>query len=338
VVVVSASDRVSALRSRLLALSYPIAAGDFVRFRSVSQDDDVSGIVRSLSAESVGGYEEFRRGLSAEGVETLRLWAMRRTLQCRRQSSLGLTHEALDGFALLPSVTDVPWDSWLKAALYVARSLGGDPEFIRQRFNEVAREDAMKRFDVALEAMNRVETLSQCHVAEVQTSYGVGFVEQQVFRGTPTLSFLGAPRQGDNQIGYQPTTNLAQLGASLADALDASGRVITGPLGQDQLPASALSLTVPGSYLTTTGCLSFIADTVEGASALTAFVAELPADTDVAELADAATKTNDQVAAFDDQRLIVLSPQPSFDENDDDIDLSGFEELARNVIKDPATR
>jgi len=339
VVVVSASERVSALRRSFLALTYPMNAGDFVRFRPTATDDGVSGIVRSLSAEGGDGYDEFRRGFDAGGVETLRLWAMRRTLYGHRQSSLGLTYEALDGYALLPAVGDVPWDSWLKAALFGARGLGGDPEFIRQRFEEVAREDAVRRFDVALDAMNRVDDLSQCHIAQVRTNYGIGFVEQQVFRGTPTISFLGAPRQGDNKVGYHPTTNLAQLGASLADAMDGSGDVSTGPLGQDQLAASALSLSVPGSYLETTGCLSFVADARSRAPSFTAFVAELPPGIDVAELAAAASTTNDQVAVFDDVRLVVLSPQPSFeDDEEDEVDLREFEDLALGAMRDPANR
>jgi hypothetical protein len=314
-------------------------AGDFVRFRNTTEDDDVSGIMRSLSAEGVGAFDEFRRGLSSDGVDTLRLWAMRRTLHAHRQSSLGLTHEALDGYALLPAVGDVPWDSWLKATLFVARGLGGDPEFIRQRFDEVAREDAARRFDVALDAMNRVDDLSQCHMAQVRTNYGVGFIEQQVFRGTPTISFLGAPRQGDNQIGFHPSTNLAQLGASLADAMDHSGQVTTGPLGQDQLIASALSLTVPGSYVETTGCLSFVVDARASAPSFTAFVAELPPESDVAELAAAASTTNDQVAVFDDVRLVVLSPQPSFEDDDvGAVDLHEYEDLALAAIRDPANR
>ena len=339
VVVVSVSDRVSLLRQRLASLSYDLIAGDFVRFRANANDDQVSGIVKSLSAEGDDGYEEFRQGLSVDGVDTLRLWAMRRTLQGHRQSSLGLTYEALDGYALLPDVGDVPWESWLKATLLEARGLGGDPDSIHQRFDVVAREDAARRFAICLEAMNRVDDLSQCHVAEVRTNYGIGFIEQQVFRGTPTISFLGAPRQGDNQIGYQPATNLAQLGASLADALDLSGHVTTGPLGQDQVAASTVLLSLSGSYLETTGCLSFGADAEDGARSFTTFVAELPPETDVAGLAAAASMTNDQVAVFNDVRLVILSPLPSFaDDDDGDVDLHEYEDLALAAVRDPTNR
>src|ERR1700722_9631363 len=110
---------------------------------------------------------------------------------------------------------------------------------------------------------------------DVTTTYGTGFVESLVFQGKPTFGLWGAPRQADNVLSFQPTTNLAQLCASLADALDSSGRVTTGPIGQDQLAATSFAQTTPGSYLDVLGCLSFVATDTAG-SALTVFVAELP--------------------------------------------------------------
>ena len=92
----------------------------------------------------------------------------------------------------------------------VARSMGGDLELIERRFNDLAG-PLVDRGQVAFEAMNRVETLAQCHLVEVTTDHGVGVVETLVFRGKPTISFLGAPRQADRQIEFEPTTNLAQL-------------------------------------------------------------------------------------------------------------------------------
>src|SRR3984957_18385064 len=156
---------------------------------------------------------------------------------------------------------------------------------------------------------------------DVTTTYGTGFVETLVFQGKPTFGLWGAPRQADNILSYQPTTNLAQLCVSLADSLDASGAVTTGPIGQDQLSATSFSQTTPGSYLPVLGCLSFVATDVAG-SALTAFVAELPSiaeddadrDThlDAADLAAAACEIDGQVAVADTLRVILLSPQPSF--------------------------
>ena len=174
----------------------------------------------------------------------------------------------------------------------------------------------------------------------------MGFLETLVFRGTPTFGLWGAPRQADNFVPFAPTTNLAQLCASLADALDASGAVVTGPIGQDQLAATSFSLTTAGSYVPTLGCLSFVAHDVAG-SALTAFVAELPEDEEVSRdddryadtLAAAARQSDGQVAVADRSRLIVLSPQPSFDEElDVVIDAREFEDFARAALLEPTAR
>jgi hypothetical protein len=208
--------------------------------------------------------------------------------------------------------------------------------------------DAASRCHVAVEAMDRVSELSQCHLVEVATNYGIGFVETLVFQGKPTFGLWGAPRQADNVLSFQPTTNLAQLCASFADTLDASGKVTTGPIGQDQLAATSFSQTAPGSYLPVLGCLSFVASDVAG-SALTAFVAELPpiAEDDVdlgvrldaTALAAAASEIDGQVAVADVARVILLSPQPSFDEELDIVmNAHEFEDMARAALLEPTAR
>jgi hypothetical protein len=339
---VSASARVHATRNQLAARPYDISAGEFVRFSVDTNDDVVAGVVRSVIAEGSEGCDIFRHGLGEEETATLCLFSMRRTLHGRRQSSPGLIYEALDGFALLPRVQDVPWDSWLKAALFVARSLGADFDLIARRYADVASPYAVDRLGVATEAMNRIDDLSQCHIVEVSTSHGVGFIETLVFRDNGARGLLGglygAPQMSDHQLEFSPTTNLAQLAVNLADALDASRKVVANPISQDQLAATSFSLTTSGSYLPTAGCLSFTADTVDSGPSFTAFVAELPADADVESLARAAADTHDQAAFFDGLRLIVLSPQPSFDEGVDvSVDFRDYEDLANAALKDPAT-
>jgi hypothetical protein len=343
----SATDRVSALRDQLAGNTYDLNAGEFIRYRPEANDDAVAGVVRSVVAEGEEGCEAFRRGLGADEVDTLRLFAMRRTLLGRRLSSLSPIYDALDAFSLLSSINDVPWDSWVKGAFYVSREFGGDLDSMERRFVDL-HPDAAHRCHVAVEAMDRVSDLSQCHLVEVTTNYGIGFVETLVFQGKPTLGLWGAPRQADNVLSFRPTTNLAQLCASLADALDASAKVTTGPIGQDQLAATSFSQFAPGSYLPVLGCLSFVSFDVAG-SALTAFVAELPTTTDddldldsrldAAALATAASEIDGQVAVAQGSRLILLSPQPSFDDDIDVvIDAHEFEDIARAALLEPTAR
>jgi hypothetical protein len=155
-----------------------------------------------------------------------------------------------------------------------------------------------------------------------------------VFLSKSTIAFLGAPRQADYVVGFAPTTNLAQLAANLADALDASGKIVTGPIGHDQLAASSFGLTTSGSYLPVTGCLSFVAENPVGS--FTVFVAELEEDTDADELAEGANDTDDQFGATDGRRLIVLSPQPSFDDDYDVmIDVHDYEDFVQAALLEP---
>ncbi|HEY5120201.1 MAG TPA: hypothetical protein VII84_01370, partial [Acidimicrobiales bacterium] len=97
----SARERVSALLNQLATHPYEINAGEFVRFRVCANDDVVAGIVRAAAAEGEEGCDVVRHGLVEEDTETLRLFAMRRALHGRRQASLGLVYEAIDGFSLL---------------------------------------------------------------------------------------------------------------------------------------------------------------------------------------------------------------------------------------------
>jgi hypothetical protein len=96
------------------------------------------------------------------------------------------------------------------------------------------------------------------------------------------------------------------------------------------------------------GCLSFVSFDVAG-SALTAFVAELPTTTDddvdldtrldATALAVAASEIDGQVAVAEASRLLLLSPQPSFDDDIDVvIDAHEFEDIARAALLEPTAR
>ena len=96
---------------------------------------------------------------------------------------MNLVEDAMDAFTLVPTA-DVAWNTWVKAGLFIARSLGRDIDAIGARFGEVSTVQSAERFDVAFEAMSRVESLAQCFVAEVTTNYGTGFIETIVHRDT----------------------------------------------------------------------------------------------------------------------------------------------------------
>lgn len=305
------------LVSRLSAIEYRDVDEDFVRFRDDPLDDAVKSVVASVAATDETRRDQFRSTLDNDTTNTLLLYAKRRTLQARRRSSMNLVDDTMDAFALAPAAADVPWDTWVKAALFIARSLGRDIESVAQRFGTLSTVELAQRFDVAYEAMNRVESLEQCFIAEVTTSYGSGFIETIVHRDTKsTGGFYSAPRQADDIVPFTPKSNLAQLAASVADAFDATETLRTGAIAQDQLAGMSFSQRVSGAYLETTGCLSFYADATSDDVSFKVFVAELPDDTDVEMLASGAER-DDQAVCFDDTRLILLLAPPNFDDDDD---------------------
>ena len=123
---------------RLAAIEYRDLDEDFVRFRDDPLDDAVKSVVSSIVAADETDRDRFRAALDNDSVGTLLLYAKRRTLQARRRSSMNLVDDAIDAFALIPTIADVPWDTWLKAALFIGRSLGRDIESIAQRFGTLS--------------------------------------------------------------------------------------------------------------------------------------------------------------------------------------------------------
>jgi hypothetical protein len=332
----SDQERMGAVQTRIEAIRYDNQAGDFVRFRDDPTDDTVRTIINGVIAGGESDENLLRKLHSEESTNTLRLFAMRATLQARRRGSFNLIDDAMAGFALLPSTVDVPWDSWIKAALFVARTLGRDLDSVGERFAGVASEDAVARFEIALESMNRVEALEQCRMSEVTTTHGIGYVETLVFRDKSSYSFYTPPRVGDDIIVFHPVTNLAQLSVTLADAMDAQGDVVTGPIAQDQLAGTLCSMQVAGSYLATTGCLSFVVDSTKGHGSFTVFVAEFPDGTQMDDLIEGA-QLDDQFVFANGQRLILFVAQPSFDEEvEPDVDLANYATLAEQALKESA--
>jgi hypothetical protein len=318
--------------TRLAAIEYRDVDEDLVRFHDDPLDESVKSIVASVVTADDSERDSFRGALGPDTIETLRLYARRRIVQSRRRSSMNLIEEATDAFALVPGA-DVPWDTWLKAGLFIARSLGRDIGSIGERFGEISTIQNAERFDVAFEAMSRVESLAQCFMVEVTTNYGTGFIETIVHRDTQSTGpFFSAPRQADDIVEYDPTTNLAQLAASLADALDATEQLHTGAIAQDQLAGMLFAQQVSGAFLETTGCLSFYADATEDGTSFKVFVAELPEDTDVESLASGA-EGDDKAVCYDDRRMVLYVAPPNFEDVDEAAyDFSDYLDIARKLL------
>jgi len=336
------------LLSPFAGLRYDDHDDDLVRFRESSIDEKFSATVRSLFDALDDRREEVRSELDDEECDLLLLFARRRAVSARRGGSLRSISDALDAYALLPEENTVPWESWFKATLFIGRDLGLDLDDAHQRFVGGAAEQTAQRADVAFDALARIESLVQCHVIEVDTSYGVGLIETTMVRDQNSRSWGGLTGQpvtlGQYQVEFAPTTNLAQTTVTIADALDASGLVTCTSIRQDQLVGATFNLVTSGSYLESLGCLGFFADGVDDQPTFAVVVAEVGSEDhfdvhydalDLAqELADAADEIEDQSALAQGPCVIVLSVLPSFDEtaSDDAIDLANFLELTRTAL------
>ncbi|HEV2427560.1 MAG TPA: hypothetical protein VGS61_05015 [Acidimicrobiales bacterium] len=345
----SAEDRVSAPSTPLADLHYGLAAIDYIRFRDDPVDDAVARAVASSTAQGPDGCQDFRDALDEDGTVTLQAFVSRRVLHAFRTSSVAAIYESMDAAALLPQRADVPWDTWVRAGLLLARSVGGDPGSIQNRFWDVASDDSAKRFDVVLDSMDRTESLHDCRIAEVHTTYGTGFLETLLIHDRLPRALYSGRRFPDRALPYAPESNLAQLAVDVADGVDAAGRATSSPIGHDQLTASLFDVTVSGSYIATTGCLSFLADSNEGTASFLVVLAELDPEEDVDELIESADEVEGQDVVLDGRRLVVLSPQPVFDTDDGDeegdeeadrttTDLDELVEIARRALDDPRTQ
>ncbi|MEO9181552.1 MAG: hypothetical protein ABI298_07890 [Acidimicrobiales bacterium] len=325
----------SPFHRQLLGISYDdVGVREMIRFRDLPLDDTISNIVRSVANGAIDEIIRFRFEPDDGVVDRLRLFAKRRILQARRRSSIYLVDDAMDAYALLPTIDDVPWENWLKAGLFIARSLGRDLDAIAQRFHDVADEDVAARFDVAFESMARIGDLRQCNIVEVSTNYGTGMLRTLVFRAAATKGWgMGvAPRQGDNLVTYDPESNLAQLAVTLADAIDATGNLRTEAIAHDQIPAMLFSLSLRGSYLPVTGCLSFFADADDEKNSFNVFVAELPDDEEVEEIAECALG-DDQIVFHDGFRLVQFVAPPLFSDDDNaTLDFSAYADICRKAL------
>jgi hypothetical protein len=127
------------------------------------------------------------------------------------------------------------------------------------------------------------------------------------------------------------------LAVTLADAMDAQGSVVTGPITQDQLAGTLCSMQVAGSYLETTGCLSFVVDSTKGQGSFTVFVAEFPDEANMDDLV-AGAQLDDQLVFANAQRLILFVAQPSFEEDaEPDVELANYSEFAERALTESAS-
>jgi hypothetical protein len=137
-----------------------IANDDLVRFRDDGGDAEVASIIRSIGTLDVGARSALRSRVSPDAAATLHLFAKRRVVKARKQTSLELVHDAIAAWSLLPVVGDVPWRSWLRAALVIAAPLGEDPHEVVDLFGGSDTAGGV-RSQAVVDAVDRTNDLSE---------------------------------------------------------------------------------------------------------------------------------------------------------------------------------
>jgi len=335
--------------SPFAGLAYDGRDDDLVRYHDLAVDDVLSRTVRSIFDSLDQHRDEVRVNLSEDDRDLLAVFARRRTLHAHRAISPRALSDALDAYALMPLEYDVPWESWFKATLFIGREIGLDLDDAQGRFLDGATTASASRARVAFDAMARIDTLRQCHVIAVSTTYGPGLLESTVVRDQGVASWGGITGQpvslGQFQVEYAPTTNLAQLTVSVADALEASGLVACSSIRQDQLVAASFDLVTPGSYVDSLGCLNFFADSLNDGASFSVHVAEVASEVHdgvrfeaadlTRELAEAADEIEEQSALATGPCVVVLSALPTFDGEvgDEPVDLSDYLDLVARAVE-----
>ena len=332
--------------SPFVGLVYQTGDDDLVRFVESPLDKTLSNMVRSIADSTTEHRQGLREDFTDIDNDLLLLFAQRRLVTSLRSRMPRGANDALDAFSLLEQNV-VPWETWMKASLWIARDLGGDLDSLQQRFHDTAEEGTWKRGDIAFDALTRIERLSACHLIEVHTSYGRGLVQKTVVRDAADHTWGGITAigvsLGEFQVDYGPTTNLAQLAVCFADALEEVSGVVCSSIRQDQLVAAMFDLVTAGSYVDSLGCLSFFVDVEPAGPHFSLTLGEVAGehydDTDypapdlARELADAADAVPDQYALAMGPCVVVLSALPDFSDDvpEEAVDLTHFIEILRQA-------
>ena len=332
--------------SPFVGLVYQTRDDDLVRFVESPLDEILSNIVRSIADSTTEHRQRLRDELTEVDYDLLLLFAQRRLVTSLRSKMRRGASDALDAYSLL-GASVVPWETWMKASLWIARDLGGDLDALQRRFHDTAEEGTWTRGDIAFDALTRIERLSDCHLIEVSTSYGRGLVQKTVVRDATDHTWGGITAIGvsfgEFQVDYCPATNLAQLATCFADALEEVPGVECSSIRQDQLVAAMFDLVTSGSYVDSLGCLSFFVDVEPAGPHFSLTLGEVASEhyddsdfpaTDLArELAEAADAVPDQYAMALGSCVVVLSALPDFSDDvpEEAIDLTHFIENLREA-------
>ncbi len=292
-------------RLRPLAGSFgstTLGGDDLVRFRPDNGDDQFSALVQSAELYDDVARRDLRTLLKSGATYNLHLFAKRRIVLGQRTSNVSYFHQALSALSLLPTVDDIPWKTWFVAALLLG-GYANDPDVLS--LFEGASTAGGTICQSIQKSLRAGGSLAQCHLVEVETTYGKGMIELPIPVDVPSSGWLNAPLIEKDDASYAPTFNLAQMAVDIADAIDGVANTRTSAIGYSPLA-------VAGAFIGSSGCLrSYATSTL---SSFDIYAADLKAESDAKRVVSQLTESGG-VGASRATAVIVLLEQPSFDDN-----------------------
>ena len=268
--------------SPLSGIAYGGRANDLSRFVDDPADEAIAAVVREAATFSTEDRDTLRARLDPDDCYTLLTFAQRRAASGIRDGSLESARQAVQALTLVTASKIDYRDLSVDFPLYAVARLGGN--LTEALASAAASSESGTRASFSARA-GRAErlTLTDCAFIEVNSRYGLGFLET---RAQP----------------YAPQSDLAGMAVRMADAIDASRRYAVDNLHLSSLPEVWFSRpTELTGDIPVTGCVSVSASLRDGSRwgpGLLVFLAEV----DSAKTASALVARADAASTLDRPR------------------------------------
>jgi hypothetical protein len=279
--------------SPLSGIAYGGRAHDLSRFVDDPADQAVAAVVRDAASFSAEDRDALRARLDADDCYTLLAFAQRRSASGIRDGSLEPAREAVQALTLVTASKIDYRDLSVDFPLYAVGRLGGDLTEALASAAATSESGTRASFTARAGRAERI-TLKDCALLEVNSRYGLGFLET-----------WARP--------YAPESDLAGMAVRMADAIDAAHRYTVDSLHLSSLPEVWFDRPAkPPGDIPVNGCVSISASLKDGSRwgpGLLVFLAEVDSAKTASNLiarADAASTLDRPRTAGCEGRLFVI--------------------------------
>jgi hypothetical protein len=245
--------------SPLSCITYDERAHDLSRFVDDPADEAVAPVVREAASFSTEDRDALRARLNADDCYTLLTFAQRRSASGIRDGSLEAAREAVQALTLVTSSKIDYRDLSVDFPLYAVGRLGGNLTEALE-FAAAISEPGTRGSLTARAGRAERLTLTDCALLEVNSRYGLGFIDT-----------WAQP--------YAPEFDLAGMAVRMADDIDAAQRYTVNDLHLSSLPEVWFGRPAkPTGDIAVNGCVSVSASLKDGARwgpGLLVFLAEV---------------------------------------------------------------